>query len=96
MTLTVWAAGWITNLADSDHMPHSVASENARLIHYENMPIQIYWKFYHQKMKKNQIKIYDILHISAQNIDCEYALEPPRRTHNLCFLAEIREIMYTL
>ena len=21
------------------------------LIHYENMPIQIYWKFYHQKMK---------------------------------------------
>ena len=20
-------------------------------IHYENMPIQIYWKFYHQKMK---------------------------------------------
>ena len=19
--------------------------------HYENMPIQIYWKFYHQKMK---------------------------------------------
>ena len=21
------------------------------LMHYENMPIQIYWKFYHQKMK---------------------------------------------
>ena len=21
------------------------------LYHYENMPIQIYWKFYHQKMK---------------------------------------------
>ena len=20
-------------------------------LHYENMPIQIYWKFYHQKMK---------------------------------------------
>ena len=20
-------------------------------IHYENMPIQIYWKFYHEKMK---------------------------------------------
>ena len=20
-------------------------------VHYENMPIQIYWKFYHQKMK---------------------------------------------
>ena len=20
-------------------------------LHYENMPIQVYWKFYHQKMK---------------------------------------------
>ena len=32
----------------------------------------------------------DIFHISAQNIDCWYSLEPPRRailtsTHNLCF-----------
>ena len=49
---------------------------------------------------------------SAQNIDCGYSLEPPRRggsneyshrlgeavltsTHNLCFRAEIRKIMYT-
>ena len=24
--------------------------------HYENTPIQIYWKFYNQKWKKNQIK----------------------------------------
>ena len=22
-----------------------------KIYHYENMPIQIYWKFYHQKMK---------------------------------------------
>ena len=34
--------------------------------------------------------VYIIFHISAQNIDCGYALEPPRRggsnaTHNLCF-----------
>ena len=41
-------------------------------IHYENMPIQIYWKFYHQKMKilppKNenfQRKKCDIFQISA-------------------------------
>ena len=28
----------------------------------------------------------DIFHISAQNIDCGYSLEPPRQgTHNLCF-----------
>ena len=37
-----------------------------------------------------QIKISDIFHISAQNIDCGYSLEPPRRGgsneyHNLCF-----------
>ena len=44
-------------------------------------------------------KISDIfVHISAQNIDCGYALEPPQRggfltsTHNLCFWAEIRKL----
>ena len=43
------------------------------------MPIHIYRKFYHQKKKKIQIKHSDIFHISAQNIDCGYSLEPPRR-----------------
>ena len=48
--------------------------------HYENMPIQIYWKFYQQNNWKFEIKkILDIFHISAQNIDCGYSLEPPRR-----------------
>ena len=43
------------------------------------MPIQIYWKLYHQKTENFQIKKKaGIFHISAQNIDCEYALEPPR------------------
>ena len=42
----------------------------------------------------------DIFHISVQNIDCGYSLEPPRRGgsneyHNLCIWAEIRKIMYT-
>ena len=36
--------------------------------HYENMPIQIYWKFYYQKYENYQIKTSDIFHISAQNI----------------------------
>ena len=31
------------------------------------------------KNEKFQIKNSDILHISAQNIDCGYSLEPPRR-----------------
>ena len=37
--------------------------------HYEDTPIQIYFKFYHQKNKNFQIKNSDIFHISAQNID---------------------------
>ena len=44
------------------------------------MPVQIYWKFYYQKMKKFQIKNSNIFYISAQNIDCGYSLEPPRRS----------------
>ena len=33
-----------------------------------------------KKKKENfQIKSSDIFHISAQNIDCGYSLEPPRR-----------------
>ena len=47
-------------------------------IHYENTPIQMYWKFYHQNIENFQIKNSDIFHISAQNIDCGYTLEPPR------------------
>ena len=68
--------------------------------HYENTPIQIYRKFHLQKLKNIQIKNSDIFHISAQNIDCGYSLEPPRwggsnEYHNLCIWAEIRKIMYT-
>ena len=70
------------------------------ILHYENIPIQIYWKFYHQKNENFQIKYSDIFHISAQNIDCGYSLEPPRRGGSneypqSMFLAEITKIMYT-
>ena len=34
---------------------------------------------YHQKNENFQIKNSNIFHISAQNIDCGYSLEPPRR-----------------
>ena len=47
--------------------------------HYENSPIQIYWKCYHQNNNNFQIKKSDIFHISAQNIVCGYSLDPPRR-----------------
>ena len=44
------------------------------------MPIQIHWKFYNQKKyEKFQKKNSDVFHISDQNIDCGYSLEPPRR-----------------
>ena len=43
-----------------------------------------------KKTENFQIKTSDIFHISAQNIDCGYSLEPPGKavltsTHNLCF-----------
>ena len=34
------------------------------VVHYENTPIQKYWKFYHKKNEKNQIKNSDIFHFS--------------------------------
>ena len=46
--------------------------------HYENTPIQIYRKFHLQKLKISD-KNSDIFHISSQNIDCGYSLEPPWR-----------------
>ena len=68
--------------------------------HYENTPIQIYGKFHLQKTENFQIKNSDIYHISAQNIDCGYSLEPPRRGGSneypqSMFYAIIRKIMYT-
>ena len=65
-------------LPDCDYFPTKAASSE-NISHYENTPIQIHWKFYHQKMAIFQIKNSDIFHISDQNIDCGYSLEPPRR-----------------
>ena len=36
-------------------------------------------KILQPKKEHFQIKNFDIFHISAQNIDCGYSLEPPRR-----------------
>ena len=68
--------------------------------YYENTPIWIYWKFHHQKNWKFSDKNSDIFHISVQNIDCGYSLEPPRwggfnEYRQSMFLVEIRKIMYT-
>ena len=68
--------------------------------HHENKPIQIYWKFYHQKKWNFSDKYSNIFPISAQNIDCGYLLEPPQRGGSneypqYMFRAEKRTIMYT-
>ena len=52
------------------------------------------------KNENFQIKNSDIFHISDQNIDCGYSLEPPRRGGSneypqSMFWAEIRKLMYT-
>ena len=54
-------------------------SSKLSLEHYENTPIQKYWKFEQQKNENFQIQNSNIFHISLQNIDCGYSLEPPRR-----------------
>ena len=38
-----------------------------------------YIKNFTSKTEKSQIKNSDIFHTSAQNIDCGYTIEPPRR-----------------
>ena len=48
-------------------------------LHYENTPIQIHCKFYRRKNENIKMKNCDIFLTSAQNIDCGYSLEPPRR-----------------
>ena len=52
------------------------------------------------KTENFELKNSDIFHISAQNIDCGYSLEPPRRGGSneypqSMFSVEIRKIMYT-
>ena len=66
-------------LLDGRDFRFTVMTWNGTFHHYENTPIQVHWKFYHQKKAIFQIKNSNIFHISAQNIDCGYSLGPPRR-----------------
>ena len=68
--------------------------------HYENTPIQIYRHFHLLKLKIFRYKNSDIFHMSAQNIDCGYSLEPPRRGGSneypqSMFLSRNKKIIYT-
>ena len=59
------------------HCGHLAGEEKAVCI-TKNTSIQIILKLFPAK-NNLQIKNSDIFHISAQNIDCGYSLEPPRR-----------------
>ena len=48
-------------------------------VHYENMPMQYTDMFLALKIENFQLKNVEIFLIFAQNIDCGYTLEPPRR-----------------
>ena len=63
---------------------------NTQRRHYENTPIHIYIENFTSQNWKISDKNSDVFHITAQNIDCGYSLEPHRRggsneSHNLCF-----------
>ena len=47
--------------------------------HYENLPMQYTEIFSVVKIENFQQTNFDIFLIFAQNIDCGYTLEPPRR-----------------
>ena len=71
------------------------SGKSKKVSHYENKPIQMYRKFHLQ-----ELKIFTKISISAQNIECGYSLEPPRRGGFYefplsMFWAEIRKIMHT-
>ena len=76
--------------------------QTARLVSYitKTRLFKYIENFTTKKWKKFQIKNSYIFHISAQNIDCGYSLEPPRRGGSneypqSMFWAEIWKIMYT-
>ena len=83
---------WLNQLAKS---------EKALIrFHGYSGPVTHNVKILQPKPEKFQIKNSDIFHISAQNIDCGYLLEPPRRGGSneyprSMFLSRNKKIMYT-
>ena len=71
----------VTNIALKLHNLHLKLQVISSLMWlcYENMPMQYTVIFKVVKNENCQWKIFDIFLIFAQNIDCGYKLEPPRR-----------------
>ena len=69
-----------TNRLNTDQMLRSAVSDLG--LHCLPITKTRLFKYTENLLPKNenfQLKISDIFHISAQNIDCGYSLEPPRR-----------------
>ena len=58
----------------SNELPFS-----GKCLEYENLPVQYTEIFFALNIEHFQLKYFDIFLIFAQNIDCGYMLEPPRR-----------------
>ena len=72
-----WSDVHVTTVSDRNFTVYNSLNVIISLsVPYENKPIQMYWKFYQQNLKILR-KNTDFFHISAQNIDCGYSLEPP-------------------
>ena len=83
-------------LRDNDNAIH----RSDKAFHYENTPMQYTAIFHGCKNDNFRLILFYYFNIFAQNIDCGHTLEPPQgkavltTTHNLCFRAKIRKIMY--
>ena len=85
-------AGWKANFVDANQ---ACILQPLREHAYSNI-----WEISSPKTEKFSDKNSDIFHISAQNIDCGYSLEPPRRGGSneypqSMFLSRYKKIMYT-
>ena len=58
---------------------HSTGNRSMHNIHYANMSVQYTATFHGFKNDNFQMKNCDVFLNFAQNIDCVYTLEPPRR-----------------
>ena len=92
------------DLESNDHSHKTKTAEVSSFLgktsHITKTSLFKYIENFTNKIWKKNHKNSDIFHISAQNIDCGYSLEPPRRGGSneypqSMFLSRNKKIMYT-